>query len=145
MKLLSLDLLLLAGLLVLPAISRADEPHLIQHMKDLQYFMHKTALALDARNLELVKFYAHEIEETIEEVEEVKEYDDFKIGKMTKNTLVPEFEKFEGLVDSTDMKKADTQFNKMIESCNQCHASVNKGFIKIQRMTLNPYMQSFKP
>lgn len=144
MKKRSLDLLLLTSLFVAPAISTADEPPLIQHMKDLQYFMHKTALALDARNLELVKFYAHEIEETIEEVEEVEKFKDYNVEKMIKATLEPEFEKFEDLVDDKKLDRADSQFNKMIEACNQCHGSVKYAFIKIKRVTVNPYMQSFE-
>jgi hypothetical protein len=123
--------------------SEGEEDNLITLMGNFQYFMHKTALSLDANNLELVKFYAHEIEETLEEAEDYGSYDGFHIGSMVAQTLAPEFEKFEAFVDKKDLVSADIHFNRMIQSCNTCHQNTEKKFIKIKRIKANLYMQSF--
>jgi hypothetical protein len=138
--------LCLAALLATSSVQAGDkEVSLISLMGHFQYFMHKTALSLDARNMDLVKFYAHEIEENLEIAEEYGKYKDFHIGTMVKQTLTPEFEKFEEFVDNKDLDKANAQFDKMVDSCNRCHQSSQNGFLVIKRVNSNPYMQSFKP
>jgi len=127
------------------ATASEKEEGLISLMANFQYFMHKTALSLDARNLDLVKFYAHEIEENLEAAEDYGNYDDFSIGPMVRQTLTPEFEKFEAHVDAKDLNAASQQFNKLVEACNSCHRSTKKGYIQIERVTTNPYLQSFTP
>lgn len=137
---------LFAALLATSTVMASEkEEGLISLMANFQYFMHKTALSLDAKNLELVKFYAHEIEENLEAAEGYGSYDDFSIGPMVKQTLTPEFEKFEEHVDAKDLYAASQQFNKVIEACNSCHESTKKGYIRMERVTTNPYLQSFTP
>jgi len=132
------------ALVTTPIAASADEEGgLITVMQNLQYFMHKTALSLDARNQELVDFYAHEIEESIEVVEEIEKFKQHNIEKMIKATLVPTFERFEKSVKKNDLDKADEQFADMVTACNQCHTQVQRPFIKIKRVDTNPYMQSF--
>jgi len=123
----------------------AEEGSLITLMSKFQYFMHKTALSLEGGNPEQVKFYAHEIEENLEKAEAYGNYKEFHIGSMVKQILTPEFEKFEEYIDRNDLSGADQQFNRMIEACNNCHQSVQKGFIRIERVKTNPYLQSFTP
>ena len=137
--------LLFTALLSTASVNASEgEGNLITLMGNFQYFMHKTALSLDANNLELVKFYAHEIEETLEEAEDYGNYDGFHIGSMVGQTLEPEFEKFEAMVDKKDLAKADVQFNRMVQACNTCHQNTDKKFIQIRRISTNPYMQSFE-
>lgn len=137
--------LLIAALLTSASLSASEEEgNLITLMGNFQYFMHKTALSLDANNPELVKFYAHEIEETLEEAEHYGDYDGFNIGAMIKQTITPEFESFEARIDNNDLDGADHQFNKIIESCNSCHQSTQKSYLKIERTSGNPFMQSFE-
>lgn len=138
-------LIFTAALAVSNATAGGKEEGLVSLMGNLQYFMHKTALSLDARNIELVKFYAHEIEENLEAVESWGNYDDFSIGPMAKEILTPEFEKFEAHVDAKDLNAADRQFNMVIDACNSCHKSTEKGYIRMERVTTNPYPQSFTP
>lgn len=138
--------LLFAALLATSSVTASEkEIGLISLMSNFQYFMHKTALSLDARNLELVKFYAHEIEENLEAAEDYGNYDDFSIGQMVRQTLTPEFEKLEAHIDAKDLNAANQQFNKVVEACNSCHRSTKKGYIRIERVTTNPYLQSFNP
>jgi hypothetical protein len=137
--------LALVGLLfAVPLSASADEEGgLITVMQNFQYFMHKTALSLDARNQELVDFYAHEIEENIEAVEEIEKFKQHNIEKMIRTTLVPAFERFEKSVKKNDLDKADEQFADMVTACNQCHTQVQRPYLKIERVDTNPYMQSF--
>ncbi len=143
MKKARLSLTLALSLVAAPLASNADEGDLITHMGNLQMFMHKAALSLDAQNPELLYFYTHEIEETIEAVEETKKFKNYNIEALTRQTLIPEFEKFEGLVKARDMAGADMQYGKLLESCNSCHNAVERGYIKIKRVDSNPYLQDF--
>ena len=138
-----LALALSLALVTTPMAANAEEGGLITVMQNFQYFMHKTALSLDARNQELVDFYAHEIEENIGAVEEIEKFKQHNIEKMIRTTLVPAFERFEKSVKKNDLDKADEQFADMVTACNQCHTQVQRPFIKIERVDTNPYMQSF--
>lgn len=137
--------LTLSGLLfTAPLTTNADEGDLIGAMGNFQYFMHKLALSLDARNQELVDFYAHEIEENIEAVEEIEKFKQYNIEEMIRTTLVPAFERFEKSVKKKDLDKADEQFADLVVGCNNCHTKVQRPYLKIERVKTNPYMQSFE-
>jgi hypothetical protein len=136
---------ILALFLASSNVAASEEEGLIALMGSFQYFMHKTALSLDARNLELLKFYTHEVEENLEEAEKFGDFDGFDIGAMVKKILAPEFEKFEKHVDAKELDMADKQYDKILEACNSCHSSVDRGYIHIRRSSQNPYMQSFAP
>jgi hypothetical protein len=143
MKKARLSLTLALSIMAAPIAANADEGDLITHMGNLQMFMHKAALSLDASNPELLYFYTHEIEETIEAVEETEKFKNYDIEALIKETLVPEFEKFEDLVKAKDLAGADKQYGNMIKACNSCHNSVERGYIKMKRIDSNPYMQDF--
>lgn len=131
-------------LLCLPASASAEnEGGLVNNMSDLQTWMHKTALSLDANNVKLVYFYTHELEETIEALEDVGEYKSYNIADLTKRMLVPEFEKFEEAVKAKKIEEANAQFKNLVGACNQCHEATGHGFIKIKRTANNPFMQGF--
>ena len=138
--------LIVAGMLASSVVGASEkEGSLISLMGNFQYFMHKTSLSLDSGNLELVKFYAHEIEENLEKAEEYGDYQKYHIGSMVKHTLTPEFETFEAQLDKGDLNAANRQFDVMIEACNSCHQSTQKALIRIERVKTNPFMQSFAP
>jgi len=126
------------------AVSADEEGGLITHMGNLQTWMHKAALSLDAKNPELLYFYTHELEESIEAAEEVEKFKNYNIEALIKETLVPEFEKFEKLVKAQKLDEANAQFGNMVKACNSCHNSVERGYIQIKRVETNPYMQSFE-
>jgi hypothetical protein len=79
----------------------------------------------------------------IEEVEEVEAYDGYKIGKLTKNLLLPSLERFEAAYKSGDWDGANAKFEELLNTCNSCHSTTEHGYIKIQRSTVNPFFQSF--
>ena len=128
------------------ASEEGEDHDLIGHMGSMQYFSHKLELSLRARNRELVDFYAHEIEETIEATTEIEAYHDKPVGDLTEAMLVPAFDRFEQAVDDEngDWKAIDSRFNELINACNACHQATEYGYINIRRTDANPYMQSFE-
>ena len=139
--------LLTATLCTAALASEQDEDHdLIGNMGSLQYFSHKLDLSIRARNRELVDFYAHEIEETIEATTEIAEYHGKPVGKLTEDMLAPAFERFERAMNDEggDWNAIDGRFGEMIDACNACHQATEYGFINIRRTEANPYMQSFE-
>ena len=118
---------------------------LIEHMGALQYFSHKTGLAIDNKNAKLAYFYAHETEETLEEVVKIKSFDGYPVGTMAKKILEPAFEELEDAIKAKNWSAASTRFDEMIDACNHCHKDTDHGYVKIARNKDNPYMQSFKP
>lgn len=128
----------------LSAAHAGDEPDMITTMGDLQTFMHKLGLSVAAKNHELVDFYAHELEESIEAAESIERYHDIRVGELTEAMLVPAFEAFEQALEAQDHKLAGERYEGLIEACNACHQATGYGFIRISRNDTNPYMQSFE-
>jgi hypothetical protein len=142
----------LALTLTLPAAPlAADEGHvdLLGLMGTLQQLVHKAQLALDAGNVPLAAFYAHELEETGEAVTAVAEYDDHPVGQLTGAMLMPAIEALdEALHDAgsaASMAAGDAALDRVINSCNACHAATEHAFIVIARNGTNTYAQQFEP
>lgn len=123
--------------------THASDIELVKMMSALQYFTHKTTLAIDAKNPELANFYAHELEEIIEELEEVESYHNQPIASYVKGILEPSFETLEDQIKDADWKESSTAMDALIDSCNQCHQATQHGFIIIERRVDNPYFQQF--
>ena len=122
-----------------------EEVELVDYMSKLQYFAHKAGLSIQAENAKLAHFYLHEMEEVIELVQEVKEYDGHPIGQLANTMLEPAFETLEKSVDAKQFKQARTDHGKVLEACNKCHTATDHGYIKIEALSDNPFMQSFAP
>lgn len=112
-------------------------------MAALQYFSHKVGLSIRGENLELADFYMHEIEETLAAISEVESYDGHPVGELSK-MMGPVVEDVGGGLDAGDPQAAMDAYQRMIDTCNTCHAVTNFGYIKIvDRSTENPFMQAF--
>lgn len=99
----------------------------------LQLYSHKLYLAGNIENWQLSKFYAHEIEETIEEIENAKVvdegYDISKlVGTMTKSSL----EKVEEAISNQNKNAFAESYKLLVQSCNACHQTTKHQFIKIE-------------
>jgi len=144
-----ISLLLLAVLFgsAATASEEGEDHNLIGLMGQMQYFSHKLDLSIRHQNRQLVDFYAHEIEETLEATTEIEEYHGQPIGELTEGMLAPAFERFEQAVDAEngDWDAIDASFGELVDTCNACHQATEYGFINIQRTDANPYMQSFNP
>ncbi len=124
-----------------------EEPELAIAMSQLQYFTHKLALSVEARNAELARFYLHEAEETAEAIRDgIPEYEGMAIGPLVGSMLMPHVERLEDLLEQPEWPAVDRTLATAVDSCNACHAATEHGFIVIELETgSNPYMQSFKP
>lgn len=118
---------------------------MIGTMGQMQLFLHKLSLSVDAGNSELADFYAHELEEAIETAEGIEKYHDIPVGQLTEAMLVPSFEAFENALEGDEPEKVQSRMEGLIEACNACHQATGYGFIHIQPSDANPYMQSFEP
>lgn len=127
------------------ALADDDEPDLIDTMGQLQLFLHKLSLSVNAGNNELADFYAHELEEAIEAAESIEDYDDIPVGRLTRTILTPSFEQLEDALDSGDRDAIGPRLRGVISSCNGCHEATGFEFIRIAPNDANPYMQSFEP
>jgi cytochrome c553 len=137
--------LLAAALLLGSATGRADEsPDMIETMSQLQLFLHKLSLSVDAGNLELADFYAHELEETIEAAESIEAYHDIPVGRLTGSILTPTFETLEAALDGGDPEAVQSRLRGVISSCNGCHEATGYSFIRIAPNAHNPYLQNFE-
>lgn len=130
-----------------PHEEHAEEPELASAMAQLQYFTHKLALSVEARNAELAGFYLHEAEETAESIRDgIPEYEGMSIGPLVGSMLIPLIERVEESLDEPDWPQVDRALSETVQSCNSCHEATEHGFIVIElRPGLNPYMQSFRP
>ncbi|MDZ7788971.1 MAG: hypothetical protein U5L08_00465 [Xanthomonadales bacterium] len=122
-----------------------EEPEMIETMGQLQLFLHKLSLSVDAGNIELADFYAHELEEAIEAAESIEAYHDIPVGRLTGSILTPTFENLEAALDGGDPEAVKSRLRGVISSCNGCHEATGYGFIRIAPSDANPYMQSFEP
>lgn len=123
----------------------SDEADMIGTMGQMQLFLHKLSLSVNAGNIELADFYAHELEEAIEAAEGIEKYHEIPVGQLTESMLVPTFEAFEKALDGEDADQVRSQLGEVIQACNACHQATGYGFIDIQPTEANPYMQSFEP
>ncbi len=123
--------------------AQADDVALINTMSALQYFTHKTSLAIDAENAPLAEFYSHELEEILEKLATVSSYHGQPIAKLTEALLHPSFERLEAAIKQQQWQQSSQALDTMIDSCNQCHQATQHGFIHIERQSHNPYFQIF--
>lgn len=131
-------------LLMVSTAGSAAEVSLIEKMQSLQYFTHKAGLSLNAANEPLLDFYLHEIEEVVEVLEGLPKYKDIIVGPLVKSMLVPPFHALEEAVDKSDLPAAKVAFDRMLESCNQCHEATGRGYLRVEMNNSNPYPQSFE-
>ncbi len=133
----------LLSLTLFASVHASDDIDLIRHMGTMQYMAHKAGLAINSRNQLLASFYVHEIEEVIEKLDAVESYDGYPIASQVRSILVPSLENLEQAVRSGDWENANSRFDKFLASCNSCHQATDHAYIRVQRTTANPFMQSF--
>jgi cytochrome c553 len=141
-------LLIAAALFPIAAAASEGDDDLLMLMSTLQTLTHKLQLSLDAANLPLAAFYAHELEELGETVAGIASYDGHPIGALTTGMLLPQIEAVNASVrvaQGEDVDSARAAFERMLGQCNACHAATGHGVIVIERNPANPYAQSFAP
>ncbi len=102
----------------------------------MQRYSHKLYWAGMNENWTLSKFYAHELEETIEEIEDAKVIDEgFAVSAMVAKMTNPAFEEVEKAIEIKDKAAFDSSYQLLMQSCNACHAASKHEFIVIETPT----------
>ena len=118
------------------------EPELAVYMGDMQRYLHKVQLAVRANNVEVLKFYLHELEEVTQEViDNVVTYEGYAIASLTQQMLSSEIERLVGGIQSGNGAMEDV--DRLVGVCNACHVATDHGFIVVSWSGANPYNQRF--
>lgn len=126
-------------------------PELALLMATLQTLTHKLALSADAGNARLAGFYVHESLEQLQEIQRrAPEYESLPIAVLIERMALPAYADLQKLTepDATGSSREAllAGIDRVIESCNLCHVTTQRGFIRITRGTdVNPFNQSFQP
>lgn len=132
-----------------PLVEVPPGPELALLMGTLQTLTHKLALSADAGNAPLAAFYLHESREQLRTIQqEAPEYENLPIAVLIERLALPAY---------SDLEKATTVrpeasreallagLDRVVQTCNECHAATQHGFIRITRGTeVNPFNQSFQ-
>ncbi|WP_421773459.1 hypothetical protein [Gracilimonas sp.] len=122
----------------------ADATPLIYHMSFMQRYSHKLYLAGVEKNWELADVYSHEIEELSETIINGNHVDDgVDVSKLLETMLLPQIENIETAIDAKDKELFESNFQTMIQTCNQCHQAANYGAVKVTVPEGNPFNQDF--
>ena len=117
------------------------DAELASWMSQMQVYLHKLDLSVQAENEKLISFYLHELEELSEEiVAEVDSYDGFPVGELTESLLIPQIEAME---KANEMGDTMMSLSSLIDTCNACHEATDHGYIRITKAGSNPFNQNF--
>ncbi|MDR9419786.1 hypothetical protein [Gracilimonas sp.] len=121
-----------------------DAVPLIYHMSFMQRYATKLYFSGMAENWELADIYAHEIEELSETIIDGNHMDDgIDVSGLLESMLPPQIELIEEAIDAQDRQRFESNYQTMIQTCNQCHQAANYGAVKITVPTSNPFAQDF--
>lgn len=110
------------------------------YMHKLQIFSAKLYFAGQEGNQELVDFYLHELEETMEILEDANVVDEgIEISRQISAFGVPAIEYFEKMLEKEGMEAFESSYENLITSCNSCHVQTKHPFIKISKPTTPPF------
>lgn len=128
------------------AQQQAPTPELAEYMSSLQYFTHKTALALDEEYGELAQFYFHEMRATLKLIkQDIPGYEGYNIAQLMEILFDPTIQPFDQSLRNRNWEKARANFEELINSCNTCHRATSHGFINVTPgFDKNPYNQVFE-
>jgi len=143
-----------AGSRLQPLVEAPAGPELALLMGGLQTLTHKLALSADAGNAPLAAFYLHESLEQLKTIQrEAPEYENLPIAVLIDRLALPAYAELETATTLPPSGKPAASreillagLDRVVQSCNSCHAATQHGFIQITRGTeVNPFNQSFKP
>ena len=126
---------------------REEKVELAPFMSRLQLFSQKLGYSLKAENVELARFYLHELHEIVEEIEEkVPEHDGFAIAELVKATVDPSLKRLGQTLRKGTWQQRWHAYENTIATCNACHAATAHAFIHIRSAEgTPPFNQQFEP
>lgn len=145
----ALPLATLAAQTLVPVEDTPPGPELASLMGELQRLTHKLALSADAGNAALVELYTHESLVQIEKIQrETPEYEGDPIALLVDRIGRPAYEPMKAAIaaKSADREILVPAVDRIVQSCNACHAATKNESIRITRGTeVNPFNQDFTP
>lgn len=121
-----------------------DAVPLIYHMSFMQRYATKLYFSGMQENWELADIYAHEIEELSETIIDGNHMDDgVDVSGLLESMLPPQIELIEEAIDAQDQRMFESNYQTMIQTCNQCHQASDYGAVKVSVPTTNPFAQDF--
>lgn len=124
--------------------SEPHQPELARVMGEMERFAGKLGYSIEGRNQQLAQFYLHEIHEAIEELGEIEQHDGVPIASLSHAIMTPALDPLEQSVSAADWEQAAERYDRLIESCNNCHTAAEHAFIRILPSRGDaPYSQSF--
>lgn len=125
--------------------AKQDVPELADAMGQLQYYLHKYALAVDAQNHELASFYFHEVRAASDGIQKnIPGYEGYDIARFMKMFLQPKLPAIETALANKNWEAVRTKTIEMVDACNSCHNATSHGFVQVKPgFDNNPYNQDF--
>lgn len=125
--------------------AKKDTPELADAMGQLQQYLHKYALAVDAQNHELATFYFHEVRASADGIKKnIPGYEGYDIARFMRNFLDPTIEPVEKSLENRNWEKVRENTITLVDACNSCHNATSHGFVKITPgFDNNPFNQDF--
>ncbi|MGQ9863261.1 MAG: hypothetical protein ACUVRD_02085 [Bacteroidia bacterium] len=119
----------------------AEKPiELADVMAHFQRFTEKLYWSATAQNWDLAAFYLHELEEASEMAEKARITDEgFPISEMLHNTLAPQWKPLYQTLQDRNKEAFLREYQILLSSCNSCHRSTQKPYIRVQMPQVNPY------
>lgn len=110
------------------ASSESYVPRLGDIMSAAQTRHHKLALAGKAQNWPLAAYELRQLKTSL--VEAAVLYSGIPVGNVT--TLEPALQSVSNAIDAKDGRKFAKAVGELIEGCNACHRSMDRGFVVIK-------------
>jgi cytochrome c556 len=125
--------------------AKQDVPELADAMGQLQYYLHKYALAVDAKNHELASFYFHEVRAAADGIQKnIPGYEGYDIARFMKMFLQPTLPPVETALANKNWDEVRSKTIEMVDACNSCHNATSHGFVQVKPgFDNNPYNQDF--
>jgi len=126
-----------------PALAQDHTNELAPYMGNMQRYVHKLGLAVDAKNQALADFYIFEIEEVVTELQQFDNYEGFQIAALSKAMLAQFVTALDKKVEAADWAGSEAAFAQVVTACNSCHLATQRPYIKIVASKSNPFNQDF--
>lgn len=125
--------------------AKEDTPELADAMGQLQRYLHKYSLAVEAQNYELASFYFHEVEASADGIKQnIPGYGGYNIKQFMTLMFDPTLEPVETALANKNWDEVRTKTINLVDACNSCHNATAHGFVKVTPgFDNNPFNQDF--
>ncbi len=116
-------------------------------MMRMQHLAHKLWYSGQAGNLELAKFYRHEVKEVMEEIANAEiEEKDIPISENMRTYGIRSIEALKVQLNADSLKDFPERYETLINTCNSCHAVCGHPELRMKVPETNRYTdQVFAP